>query len=190
MVKDGNTVITLIAGSVFFATNLAFLSSYELTTSPFGIKSDELSIIFTAATPAGIIGSIFSCFIASKYKKYKAMIIFFAIMNGLIYLSQSLIFTMDSEYRFTILIICFCFFNICEYSIIPIGIEYLCEVGHPVGEATLGGFLAMIGNILGVIIGAIANVIVADHGKESSIHCVIYISCWYFLSAILFLFTK
>ena len=185
--NNKNATIFIIACAFNQSATISFSYILEPLLQAFDFNYEDASNIFSLANFLQIPGAFLGAIVVSKTSKYKLPVI------GLSFLGVALILgvmmTAATGLRWLLMTYyCICYFF--QGPIVPLTLEFVVELAFPVGEATSGGLIVMLYEIISCPITILTSNYLNHPNKTSATVCFFILAGVCAIGAFMMFFVK
>ena len=187
LLKNKNACLFIIACAFNQSATISFSYIFQPILLPFSIDYEMVSDIFSLANILQIPGAFLGAYVVSKTAKYKLAVI------GLSFLGVGLILgTMFTAMLGTnvLLMIYYCVCYFFQGPLVPLTLEFIVELAFPVGEATSGGLIIMLYEIISLPITLVTSNFLDAKTQTSAYVSFLILGCVAAFGAFIMLFVK
>ncbi|EAR83954.2 MFS transporter (macronuclear) [Tetrahymena thermophila SB210] len=164
LIRDKNFIFLYIYFGCILGNFNSVATLINFFLEKFGYSSDDTSYFGAVFIVSGLIGSAILSIVVEKNQKYKLVIIMSTIAS---ILSYSLTMAVLPVEIFSIQLISFFLFGFFATPLIPLSLEFACEITFPISETIGSGLIFKSGQMFGVLQIVIStNVIQIDSQQD------------------------
>ncbi|KAL4430217.1 hypothetical protein ABPG74_014776 [Tetrahymena malaccensis] len=187
LIKDKNFILLYIYFGCILGNFNSIATLINFFLEQFSYSSDDTSYFGTVFIISGLIGSAVFSIIVEKNQKYKLAIIISSIAS---ILSYSLTMGFLSLDIFSLQLIAFFLFGFFATPLIPLSLEFACEITYPISETIGSGLVYKSGQMFGVLQIVISTEVISIDSQNSVYICMALGLILQILGLIFFLFVK